>query len=73
MFDQNYDNNEGFRFKLGQGQVIQGWDQGLVGLKTGGVRRLVIPAALAYGAQGSGSTIPPNSDLVFTVKLIAIK
>lgn len=72
-FDENYDTAEGFRFKLGQGEVIQGWDQGLVGMKIGGVRRLVIPASLAYGSQGSGSTIPPNSDLVFVVKLEKIK
>lgn len=72
MFDQNYDKPEGFRFKLGQGQVIQGWDQGLVGMKVGGTRRLVIPATLAYGSQAAGS-IPANSDLVFVVKLEKIK
>jgi peptidylprolyl isomerase len=73
MFDENYDKPEGFRFKLGQGQVIQGWDQGLVGIKAGGTRRLVIPAAMAYGSQSPSAAIPANSDLVFVVKLEKIK
>jgi len=72
-FDENFTKPEGFKFQLGAGQVIQGWDQGLVGMKVGGTRRLVIPSNLAYGSQGSGSTIPPNSDLVFVVKLESIK
>jgi hypothetical protein len=72
-FDENYDTDNGFRFKLGQGQVIQGWDQGLVGMKVGGTRRLIIPAALAYGAQSPSAAIPANSDLVFMVKLEKIK
>lgn len=72
MFDENFTKETGFEFKLGTGQVIPGWDQGLVGLKEGGTRRLVIPAALAYGSQGQG-TIPANADLVFVVKLVKIK
>lgn len=72
LFDENFTKETAFEFKLGSGQVIQGWDQGLVGMKEGGTRRLVIPAALAYGAQGAG-TIPANADLVFVVKLVKIK
>ena len=72
VFDENYDKNQALQFTLGQGEVIQGWDQGLVGMKVGGVRRLVIPSALGYGAQGSGA-IPANANLVFTVKLLQIK
>lgn len=71
-FDENFSSTIGFAFVLGQGQVIPGWDQGLVGMKVGGTRRLVVPAALAYGNQGAGS-IPANSDLVFVVKLLRIQ
>ncbi|QQS19252.1 FKBP-type peptidyl-prolyl cis-trans isomerase [Candidatus Saccharibacteria bacterium] len=72
MFDENYTKDTSFSFKLGGGQVIQGWDQGLVGMKVGGERRLVIPSTLAYGEAGQGA-IPANSDLVFVVKLIRIQ
>ena len=61
-----------FQFTLGQGQVIPGWDQGLLGMKVGGRRRLTIPADLAYGAQGQPPTIPANSTLVFDVDLTKI-
>jgi FKBP-type peptidyl-prolyl cis-trans isomerase len=71
-FDENFTTSTAFAFKLGQGQVIQGWDQGVVGMKAGGMRRLVIPAALGYGDQAQGS-IPANSDLVFVVKLLRIQ
>jgi len=71
-FDENYTTPNAFAFTLGQGQVIQGWDQGLVGMKVGGERRLVIPASLAYGSTGSGS-IPANATLVFYVRLLKIK
>lgn len=72
-FDQDYTDTSGFAFTLGQGQVISGWDQGMVGMKAGGVRRLVIPASLAYGNQSPSSAIPANSSLVFVVKLIRIQ
>lgn len=70
-----FDSSEGgapFTFKLGAGQVIKGWDQGLAGMKAGGRRTLVVPAALAYGAQGAGP-IPPNANLIFDIKLVDVK
>lgn len=72
LFDQDYTTPNALQFSLGQGEVIPGWDQGLIGMQAGGERRLVIPPSLAYGSQGQGS-IPPNSTLVFVVKLISIK
>ena len=62
-----------FSFKLGVGQVIQGWDQGVVGMKVGGTRTLVIPSALGYGSAGAGGIIPGNTALVFTVDLLAVQ
>ena len=62
-----------FAFKLGAGQVIQGWDIGLQDMKVGAVRRLSIPASLAYGAQGVSGAIPPNTPLVFDVQLMGIQ
>ena len=62
-----------FSFKLGAGQVIAGWDQGVVGMKVGGTRELVIPSSLAYGAAGAGGVVPPNAALVFTVNLLAVQ
>ncbi len=71
-FDENYTQTTALQLTLGAKQVIAGWEQGLVGLKVGGVRRLVIPADLAYGDAGQGS-IPGKATLVFLVKLVAIK
>lgn len=71
-FDGNFDKPEGLKLIIGQGQVIPGWDQGLIGLKEGGTRRLVVPSQLAYGDQSAGA-IPANSDLVFVVKLVSIE
>jgi FKBP-type peptidyl-prolyl cis-trans isomerase FkpA len=65
--------NKPFRFKVGGGEVIQGWDQGVVGMKVGGKRRLTIPADLAYGSSGAGGVIPPGATLVFDVELKAIE
>ena len=63
-----------FQFRLGVGQVIAGWDQGLVGMRVGGTRTLIIPSALAYGSAGAGGgLIPPNAALVFTVDLVAVQ
>ena len=71
-FDASYPRKQPFSFTLGQGQVIQGWDKGLVGMKVGGRRELVIPASLGYGASGSGS-IKPNETLIFVVDLVSAK
>jgi peptidylprolyl isomerase len=70
VFDASWKRNEPFTFALGKGQVIPGWDQGVAGMKVGGRRELVIPAALAYGAKGSPPTIPANAPLVFVVDLL---
>jgi len=69
-FDASWKRNEPFSFPLGEGKVIAGWDQGVAGMKVGGRRELIIPAALGYGAQGSGSAIPPNAPLIFVVDLL---
>jgi FKBP-type peptidyl-prolyl cis-trans isomerase len=72
-FDSSYDHGgDPFKFTLGRGEVIKGWDQGVVGMKVGGKRRLRIPADLGYGANGSPPTIPPNAALVFDVELVSI-
>lgn len=72
VFDENYSKPQALQFTLGKGEVIQGWDQGLGGMKVGGVRRVEIPASLGYGSSAQGS-IPANSDLVFIVTLEKIK
>jgi len=72
-FDASWNRGETFKFKLAGGQVIAGWDQGVVGMQVGGRRQLTIPPALAYGAQGAGGVIGPNEHLVFVVDLISVR
>ncbi|WP_338863222.1 FKBP-type peptidyl-prolyl cis-trans isomerase [Myxococcus stipitatus] len=72
-FDSSRDRGQPFSFKLGAGQVIQGWDQGVAGMKVGGVRKLTIPPDLGYGARGAGGVIPPNATLVFEVELLGVR
>jgi len=72
-FDSSRDRSQPFRFRLGQGQVIKGWDEGVASMKVGGVRRLTIPADLGYGARGAGGVIPPNATLTFEVELLALQ
>ncbi|OGO27148.1 MAG: peptidylprolyl isomerase [Chloroflexi bacterium RBG_16_52_11] len=71
-FDSSLDRDKPFQLQVGAGGVIQGWDEGLVGMKVGGERRLTIPAALAYGEAGSPPVIPPNATLIFDIKLLEI-
>ena len=71
-FDSSKDRGQPFSFGLGQGQVIQGWDEGVQGMKVGGTRVLIIPAELGYGARGAGGVIPPNATLVFEVDLLGV-
>jgi FKBP-type peptidyl-prolyl cis-trans isomerase FkpA len=72
-FDSSKDHGEPFSFKLGGGQVIRGWDQGVAGMKVGGKRTLVIPSELGYGQRGAGGAIPPNATLLFDVELVEVK
>ncbi len=73
QFDSSYDRGTPFEFQLGAGRVIEGWDVGVVGMKVGGKRRLIIPSELGYGSRGAPPDIPPNATLVFEVELLEIK
>jgi len=72
QFDASWDRGETFRFGLGGGQVIKGWDEGVTGMRVGGRRRLVIPPGKAYGRQGAGGVIGPDETLVFVVDLVGV-
>ena len=72
-FDSSKDRDDPFEFTLGAGQVIKGWDEGVVGMKVGGKRRLTIPPGLGYGTRGAGGVIPPNADLIFEVELLGVR
>ncbi len=71
-FDSSRDRDRSFGFSLGEGRVIKGWDQGVVGMKVGGQRTLTIPSELGYGARGAGGSIPPNAALIFDVELLSV-
>jgi peptidylprolyl isomerase len=72
QFDASWDRGQTFKFTLGKGQVIAGWDQGVEGMKVGGRRRITIPPALAYGKRGAGGVIGPDETLVFVVDLVGL-
>ncbi|MBA3695369.1 MAG: FKBP-type peptidyl-prolyl cis-trans isomerase [Methylotenera sp.] len=72
-FDSSHDRKQPFNFFLGGGQVIQGWDEGVQGMKVGGKRTLIIPSEMGYGARGAGGAIPPNANLIFDVELLDVK
>jgi FKBP-type peptidyl-prolyl cis-trans isomerase len=72
-FDASRDRGRPFEFPLGRGRVIQGWDQGVAGMKVGGIRKLTIPPHLGYGAQGAAGVIPPNATLLFEVELLGVR
>ena len=73
QFDASWDRGDTFKFGLGKGQVIRGWDEGVAGMKVGGRRKITIPPDMAYGARGAGGVIGPNETLVFVVDLIGVR
>ncbi len=72
-FDSSYDRGIPFSFNLGASEVIAGWDQGVVGMKVGGKRKLMIPASLGYGSSGAGEVIPPGATLIFEIELLKVE
>src|SRR3954464_12162647 len=73
QFDASWDRGDTFKFKLGKGEVIQGWDEGVAGMRAGGRRRISIPPHMAYGKRGAGGVIGPDETLVFVVDLMAVR
>ena len=72
IFDNSYDRGQPIQFVLGSGQLIKGWELGLVGMKEGGKRKLIVPPSLGYGAKGAGNVIPPNATLIFEIELVSV-
>jgi len=72
-FDSSKDRKQPFEFPLGGGRVIKGWDEGVQGMKVGGIRKLTIPSSLGYGSRGAGGVIPPDATLVFEVELLKVR
>jgi FKBP-type peptidyl-prolyl cis-trans isomerase FkpA len=72
-FDSSVDRGTPFEFRLGAGEVIRGWDEGVAGMKVGGKRTLIIPPEMGYGARGAGGVIPPNATLVFDIELVSVR
>ncbi|HYG99188.1 MAG TPA: FKBP-type peptidyl-prolyl cis-trans isomerase [Terriglobales bacterium] len=72
-FDSSVDRGQPFEFRLGAGEVIKGWEDGVEGMKVGGKRQLRIPSQLAYGSRGAGGVIPPNATLIFDIELLGVK
>lgn len=72
-FDSSVDHGQPFAFRIGAGEVIPGWDEGVMSMKVGGKRKLFIPASLGYGAAGAGGAIPPNANLIFEVELLDVE
>jgi FKBP-type peptidyl-prolyl cis-trans isomerase len=72
-FDSSLDHGQPFETRIGAGRVIEGWDKGIIGMKVGGKRTLIIPPEMGYGARGAGGAIPPNATLIFDVELLEVK
>jgi len=72
-FDSSHDRHDPFEFRLGAGEVIRGWDEGVKGMKVGGKRTLIIPTEMGYGSRDAGCVIPPNATLVFDVELVDVR
>jgi FKBP-type peptidyl-prolyl cis-trans isomerase len=72
-FDSSFDHGKPFSFRIGAGQVIKGWEEGVTGMKVGGKRKLMVPPFLGYGARGAGDAIPPNAKLTFEVELLTLR